>query len=412
MLIDNPHDFQGRPGGLFVDQFLDGSQDIVFAPYNDMWHAHKKLASRALKSIVESSKLAWQVNQTVEEAVDRMLKINGPVSFGEQSQCIITNVLMSFCYGQRLSFDDPVFKKRLWAREAQTEQASKVIVLEAVPGIRRMRWLVETLHPAGRVFKQAIDAQREFIRERVQHHKDRFNPNNEVNDILDALFLEQHQMQQRGESGQQMTDEHVYLLIFDIFEAGVDTTQLTLRWFILFMIEHPEIQDRCSRDIAEVMDDRPPELSDRKSLPFLEACLLETLRMRPVAPLGVATTPSRAGAVLGKYKIPEDTMIMTNLLALHFDPQYWTEPEAFNPSRFIEDGVVVKPPYWLPFGCGKRVCLGESLAKNDLFLITAGLLQKLKFSKVPKATYSTEPLVSIDFSTEPAQFEVLVERRS
>jgi cytochrome P450 len=409
-LVDNLHGFQGRPAGLAVNLFLGDSQDIAFAPYNETWHLHKKLAMRAVRSIIDSSKLVWKVNQTVEEAVKRMLTAPGPVVFSDYAQLMISNILTTFCFGERCNLDDPEFVKSIRVRKAVNEAIEKISQFDGLPGIKNFSWILHRYWTPARQAQEQIAWQEKFFQTRFDKHKKTFDPEVEPEDIVDALLLEQHQLRQHGEA-EKMTDDHLLLVVSDIFEGGVDTSQGTLRWVILFLMEYPEIQEQCYQNINEVIGDRCPELTDRKSLPFVEACILEALRFRAIGPLGVPTTPSRPNAKLGGYEVPSDALVMTNLYALHFDPKYWNEPEKFNPSRFIENGSVVKPPSFLPFGCGKRVCMGESLAKNDLFLVTTGLLQKLKFSKVADEQYDISPPITSIFGQETTEYKVKVDPR-
>lgn len=113
------------------------------------------------------------------------------------------------------------------------------------------------------------------------------------------------------------------------FAAGTETTRRTLSWFFLLMITHPDIQEKLARQIHDVIGDRTPSLTDRPSLPLVEAALLETLRFRPITAIGVPHAPSKDGALLlGKYCIPENTPILLNQHALHMDTKHWRDPEV------------------------------------------------------------------------------------
>ena len=87
----------------------------------------------------------------------------------------------------------------------------------------------------------------------------------------------------------------------------------------------------------------------------------------------------------GGYELPKDTWVMVNLWALHHDPKEWNDPEMFKPERFLdEDGKMApKPNSYLPFSSGRRVCVGEALAKSELLLSLSLLCQRFRFEVPP-----------------------------
>lgn len=84
--------------------------------------------------------------------------------------------------------------------------------------------------------------------------------------------------------------------------------------------------------------------------------------------------------VLQGYTIPKGSVIVPNLWSVHRDPNIWEKPDEFQPSRFLDEkGQLIKKEAFIPFGMGKRVCMGEQLAKMELFLIFASLMQSFTF---------------------------------
>ena len=101
---------------------------------------------------------------------------------------------------------------------------------------------------------------------------------------------------------------------------------------------------------------------------------MEIQRLSCVAPGALPHIAKDEGYLAG-YKIPSRTLIMYNIYKFHMDPSYWEDPEVFNPGRFL-DGK--KKEQFVPYGMGKRVCMGETLAKNELFIFFTLILQNLK----------------------------------
>ncbi|XP_013876660.1 cytochrome P450 2K1, partial [Austrofundulus limnaeus] len=110
---------------------------------------------------------------------------------------------------------------------------------------------------------------------------------------------------------------------------------------------------------------RQPTIADRPNLPYTDAVIHESQRVGNIVPLGFPKMASK-DATLGGYFIPKGTAITTNLASVLFDKNEWETPDVFNPGHFLDsEGKFLKKDAFLPFSAGKRVCLGENLAKID-----------------------------------------------
>ena len=196
----------------------------------------------------------------------------------------------------------------------------------------------------------------------------------EPRDLIDNYLLAIRE----GKEG--FVKEELVVTIFDLFAAGSETTSTTLRWAIIFLILNPETQRKCHRELDKI-DSRIPGLTDMSLLPYCEAVILEVLRVGCTAP-GTLPHKSHQNLELGGYTFPSQTLFIGNFMSTHFDPEYWSEPQQFMPERFLDgDGKIIKElPNFFPFSLGKRVCLGESLAKMELFIFFTSILKSFKFS--------------------------------
>ena len=113
---------------------------------------------------------------------------------------------------------------------------------------------------------------------------------------------------------------------------------------------------------------------DRCSLPYCIATIMEVQRLTCVAPSSLPHVANEDGQ-LGGYMIPKGTILFYNINAIHMDPEFWVDPKAFAPSRFL-DGKNRKQ--FVPCGMGRRICLGDSLAEAELFIFCTLILQKFK----------------------------------
>ena len=152
-----------------------------------------------------------------------------------------------------------------------------------------------------------------------------------------------------------------------------------VRWAILFLILNPDVQEKCHQELDKVSG-AIPSLSDMDSLHYCQATILEVLRMGSTAP-GTLVHQAMKNVEVGGYKFKKGTLFVGNFFSTHFDAEYWTEPEKFRPERFLNaDGkILTEFPHFFPFSVGKRVCLGESLAKVELFLFFTALVKNFQF---------------------------------
>ncbi|XP_059197220.1 cytochrome P450 2K1-like [Centropristis striata] len=130
-------------------------------------------------------------------------------------------------------------------------------------------------------------------------------------------------------------------------------------------------------------------------LPYTDAVIHEVQRMGNIVPLNGLRLAAE-DTTLGSYFIPKGTIVMPMLTSVMFDKTEWETPDTFNPGHFLDaEGKFVKREALLPFSAGKRVCLGEGLAKMELFLFLVGLLQKFSFSVPDGVELSTEGITGV-----------------
>ncbi len=178
-------------------------------------------------------------------------------------------------------------------------------------------------------------------------------------------------------------------VIIDLFMAGTDTTSTSIVWAILYLMHHPEIQTRVQEELDACYG--PSALPDfsgsKKELPYTNAVISEIFRKTSLAHNGL---PHRASAEvdLGNGMVaPANSLIWANLYGVHHDPTYWKDPDCFNPNRFLDDeGNFVPDERVVPFGVGKRVCLGQTLAEKEFFLFFTCLVKQFNFRRVPGET--------------------------
>lgn len=161
-----------------------------------------------------------------------------------------------------------------------------------------------------------------------------------------------------------------------MFFAGSETTSSTMEWAMAELLRKPDSMKKAKEEINRVIGpQRKVEESDIDNLPYLQAVIKETLRLHPVLPLLLPRNAMQDTDYMG-YFIPKETQIFVNVWAIGRDPETWEDPLAFKPERFLGSKIDYKGQNFelLPFGSGRRICLGISLAHKVVHLGLATLL--------------------------------------
>jgi cytochrome P450 len=159
--------------------------------------------------------------------------------------------------------------------------------------------------------------------------------------------------------------------------AGTETTALTLAWALYLASRHPETAERIRREGESVLGDREPTAADYSALAYTRAVIQETMRLYPPiwGLIRVATEPDTIG---GKEIRPGDRIVMF-AYGVHHSKTHWDEPEEFRPERWLGDAAKKRKPYtYLPFGGGKRSCIGGAMSQVENTLALSILLRRFR----------------------------------
>ncbi|CAL8374768.1 unnamed protein product [Gadus morhua 'NCC'] len=198
-------------------------------------------------------------------------------------------------------------------------------------------------------------------------------------DYIDCFLTRLKQEQDNASS--EFNHENLESTVFNLYMAGTETTSTTIRFALSVLIKYPNIQEHMQQEIASVIgSERCPNMEDRKSLPFTDAVIHEVQRLLDIVPMNGPHYAEHDISFRG-YDIPKGTMIIPMLHSVLREEKHWETPWSFNPQHFLDlDGNFKKNPAFLPFSAGKRSCVGESLARMEIFLFMVSLVQRFTFS--------------------------------
>ena len=226
----------------------------------------------------------------------------------------------------------------------------------------------------NRRYKDAIDTLNTIIY-RIIHNRRALleaNPEAAPPDLLTTLMTARDADTGEGMSDRQLRDE-----VTTLFFAGHETTAITLIWAWVLLARHPEVEARLHAEVDQVLNSRLPTYMDLERLPYTRMIIDETLRLYPAAWLTNRMAVS-ADVICG-YAIPAKAFITLSPYATHHHPDFWPQPEKFEPERFDPARKSEHHPYaYFPFGAGPRLCIGRSMALVEAPLILATIAQRYR----------------------------------
>ncbi|XP_021555500.1 cytochrome P450 2C41 isoform X2 [Neomonachus schauinslandi] len=205
----------------------------------------------------------------------------------------------------------------------------------------------------------------------------------------------------------EFTSENLINTAADLFAAGTGTTSTTLRYGLLILLKHPKVTAKVQEEIdREIGRHQTPCMQDRSRMPYTNAVLHEIQRYIDLVPNNLLHAVT-CDIKFRNYVIPKGTTILTSLTSVLHDDQEFPNPEIFDPAHFLDDsGNFKKSDHFVAFSAGKRVCVGEGLARMELFLFLTTILQKFTLkSLVDPKDIDTTPIAS-GFGHVPPPYQV------
>uniref|UniRef100_A0A8C5WIT1 Cytochrome P450 n=1 Tax=Leptobrachium leishanense TaxID=445787 RepID=A0A8C5WIT1_9ANUR len=296
----------------------------------------------------------------------------------------VANVIASIVYGSRFDYKDDRLKK------ITDSIYNNFCIMSSMWGTLYNMYpgLLDSLPGPHHQMRRNFEDITVISRESIKYHKKTLDPNC-PRDYIDCFLIRIQQVIEHISPD----IESLIMSIHNLMFGGTETVSTTLRYGTLVLMKYPEIADRMREEIDEVVGrDRSPCMEDRNKMPYTDATIHEIMRFCDVIPLSLPRCTSRETFYKG-YKLPKGTYITPFLTSVHRDPTRYEEPFKFNPQNFLDaSGSFKKEDALMPFAAGKRICLGETLARMELFIFFTSLLQNFTFKPlIAKEDIKLEP---------------------
>ncbi len=227
----------------------------------------------------------------------------------------------------------------------------------------------------------------EIVFDEITHR--RAEPDADKMDVLSLL------LGVRDESGQGFADREVRDQLMTLMFAGHDTSTSTLTFMMYELARRPDVIDKLQEEQDRVLGGATPDIEKlEREMPYLDMVLDEVLRLYPPAWIG----PRRAvrDFEFGGYTVPKGAYLNYCSWASHRIPEFFPDPEAFIPERFTKERKAALPRgAYVPFGGGKRICIGKRFGQIEVKLVATMLLQQLRLDLLPGRTMTVRQMPTL-----------------
>jgi cytochrome P450 len=223
------------------------------------------------------------------------------------------------------------------------------------------------------------------------------------------------------QAAENFADDYACHMPAQLFEAGADTTSTQLYGFLAALLLYPSVQETGQAELDKVIGDaRMPTLDDMPNLPYVRACVKETLRWHPSAILGAFPHAMDEDTYCLGHRIPKDATLMTNTWTLNRDARRYPDPAAFVPERYLGDDTSsaasakmdAKQRDHFGFGAGRRICPGMHVADRSLLLAVSRLFWAFNVGKREGGRMPVQDEFVPGFVAVPRRFDVSITPRS
>ncbi|KAJ8246491.1 hypothetical protein GJAV_G00268410 [Gymnothorax javanicus] len=408
-LIDYAHEFGDRDIAPIFRDVSEG-HGIVFTN-GKSWREIRRFSISSLRDFGMGKRGGEEtiINES-RHLIEVFEKFKGePFDTSQPLIHAAANTISALMYGSRFDYTDPAVRKLVDLVQENTRMVGspEIQLYNMFPWLRWCcGWLRRARNEVVKNNQICVDEAMVLAKEL----RDTLNPQ-DLRGYVDA-FLDRQQ-EESDQPGSYFHNDNLKHSVVNLFGAGTETTGSTLKWGLLLMAKYPRIQARVQQELSQVIGDREPRLEDRKNLPYTDAVIHETQRLANIVPLSLFHSTSCDVTFQG-YFIKKGMTVIPLLTSVLHDEEEWETPHSFNPAHFLDEkGCFIKRNAFMPFSAGRRACLGESLARMELFLFFTFLLQRFCFTPPPGVSEDELDLTpSVGFTLTPSPHQLCAVSRA
>nr|XP_028577794.1 cytochrome P450 2K6-like [Podarcis muralis] len=376
-LVNQADAFADRP---IVPLFQGLAQDFGIVLSNgENWKVMRRFAVSTLRDYgMGKRSIEDRIVEECSVLIKKFESYEGnPIETTTIMNAAVANIIVAILLGKRFDYEDPTYIRllKLTNENAQLFGTFSVTLYNMFPALG-------FLLGAPKTFIQNREELFAFINATfIKHLRDL--DENDQRSFIDSFLIQQQEEEKKNKTNGYFHNENLKTVVANLITAGMETTSTTLRWGLLLMMKYPEIQIKVQEEIAKVVGSSQPRIEHRRKMPYTDAVVHEIQRIANINPTNLPHATA-TDVTLNGYFIPKGTYIITLLSSVLHDESQWEKPYKFYPEHFLNsEGKFIKRDAFMPFSAGRRACIGETLAKMELFLFFTSLLQRFTFQPPP-----------------------------
>ncbi|KAI6206304.1 (pine wood nematode) hypothetical protein [Aphelenchoides besseyi] len=408
MFVHDGDTYADREPIKAFDDLVRGGIHGLIETSGNLWSQQRRFSLKVLRDLGLGKNVMQEriLNefQVVRQNIDAEIKSGAKeIDFHRHTDICTGSVINALICNVRFTEKD--HQKHFYMLKEVTEKIMKdfskplMSIIISTPTLAKLPVLRQVIEKAGNLSQPIF----EFLNRMIDEHlklNDYTDNNFEPQDFIDAYLLEQSRQERQNNNNHYFTRQQLLNVLFDLWFAGQETTSTTLTWGFAYLIRHPEAQQKLHAELDRVIgSDRLITMSDKNDLPYTNAVIM----LVKIVPEG---QPEKSR--LRTVSCQKGTVVIPQISVPLVDPKIFPEPKKFNPDRFIdENGKLKRCDELMPFSLGKRQCLGEGIARAELFLFIANLCNAYKLYAGEKEPTLLKTNGGGSISTQPYKARVV-----
>ncbi|KAF8994708.1 cytochrome P450 [Cyathus striatus] len=400
--------YSGRARMPMVTELMGWDFNFAFMDYGDKWRHYRKLMHQHFSAVAVKDFRPHDI-RAVRGLIKRLL--GGPEDIVKEMRQMAGESIMSITYGIDAQSSNVTFMELAEAAMHPLHEALSpgAFLVDTIPWLK----YTPTWFP-GAGFKRKAREWQNLVHRMVDipfsETKKAINKGNAnlsfVTKSLDNIV---------NAKGKNTAEQDVKSVAGALYQAGSETTSITLSVSILALLDHPDVVKKAQQELDSViLPGHFPDFCDADSLPYITAIVKEILRWHVISATGIPHTAT-SDDVYNGYHIPAGSMLIPNNHAILHDEKVFPNPELFVPERFMKNDEVVESRLQVAWGYGRRICAGRFMAFEAIWIAIASILAVYDISKpLDKNGNIIEP--SYEFSNSilpvPAPFKAVFKPRN
>lgn len=365
-----------------LSRMLRGGEYGIVDTSGALWQQHRRFAIQVFRDFGMGKDMMQ--NRILEEVSDFLKKCkqsaDDPLDLRNHIDMAVGSIINVLLF--RFRFDESnmeIFLRRKAALARGHELNAKPLLLMWMlfPWLRALPFFWKV----NKDMEESKDLVFGMFDEQISDHRAKIDfDRKESSDYVEAYLKEQRLHEHEPDCGG-FSNNQLRKVCFDLWLAGMETTSNTLYWGILYILLDSGVQKAIHDELdIKIGSDRLITMADRSKLHYMNAAITEIQRLANLLPMNVLHETTCDVEIEG-YSIPKGTLVLPQISTVMYDEEVFPRPYDFNPRRHLAaDGTFVKIEQVIPFSLGKRQCLGEGIARMELFLFLANFFNTFEIA--------------------------------